>query len=587
MFFSSHSRSFSIWLCALAVTVAGVRGQGTVSPFVSGAWSGNVTSSSATVCVRLVEAGLRVRLAVSASEQLTAPVFSVGQTTGAGTGNTVKLDIRGLQPSTTYYYGVEVDGVVRTEATSRGRFRTFPLGAGSFKIALIGDTDYREPEHRGAEAVIAEQPLLLLYNGDLHYSDLTSTTPEDFRIPYDNTLKHSVLGAMLRSAPIAYMWDDHDFAGGNDSDGTAAGSLATRTVYREYVPHYPLQVGDNTVGQAFTIGRVRVIMTDLRTAQVPAILPESATKTRMGAAQKAWFKRELIDARDTGYPLILWVCTVPWIAPATVGDDTWGGYATERAEIADFIKENRIRNLVVYGGDMHALAYDDGTHSDYATGGGAPLYVLHAAPLARDFNVKGGPYSAGPYLARMQYGILDIIDNGGASIVCRFTGKRIDEGAKFMFQFTASANAVDPRIQPTAENSADRALINISARSRLATPGDSFIIGFVVGGRSQRTILLRSVGPSLSAFGVTDALARPSMILQRGNTVVATNDDWGLSGADRLNAAFDRAGAFRYASATSRDAAIFMPLEPGAYTLQTVSANGGTGMVLVEVYEVP
>ena len=59
-------------------------------------------------------------------------------------------------------------------------------------------------------------------------------------------------------------------------------------------------------------------------------LPESAAKTRMGAAQKTWFKQELITARDAGFPLILWVCPDPWIDRASVGVDTWGGYATER-----------------------------------------------------------------------------------------------------------------------------------------------------------------------------------------------------------------------------------------------------------------
>jgi alkaline phosphatase D len=587
MSFPAEHRKNWARLLGMALVVGTLSAQFAPSPFVSGAWSGNVTATSATVCIRLTSAGQRVRLAVSTSEQLTAPVFSVAQTTVAAAGNAVRLDIGGLAPSTTYHYGIEVAGVLRPEASSRGRFRTFLQGAGSFKIALVGDTDYREPDHRGAEAVIAEQPLLLLFNGDLHYSDIMSTTPEDYRVPYDNTLKHPALGAMLRSTSIAYMWDDHDFAGGNDSDGTAAGSPATRQVYREYVPHYPLTVGDDSVGQAFTVGRVRVIMTDLRTNQVPSIRTESPAKTRLGATQKAWFKRELIDGRDAGFPLIIWLNTVPWIARAAHGDDTWGGYTTERTEIADFIKDNRIRNVVAYCGDLHAMAYDDGTHSDYATGGGAPLLVFHAAPLAQNVNSKGGPFSAGPYFDRLQYGILDIIDNGGPSLVCRITGKRIGEGAKFSFQFTASTVAVDPRVQPAYDPNADRALINISARAKITAPGENFIIGFVVGGRSQRNILLRSVGPSLAAFGVPEPLARPAMILNRGTTIVATNDDWGLSGVDRLTAAFDRAGAFRYSNATSRDAAIFMPLEPGVYTLQTVGIGGVTGTVLVEVYEVP
>ena len=152
------------------------------------------------------------------------------------------------------------------------------------------------------------------------------------------------------------MWDDHDYCG-NDSDTTAVGRDTARAVYRERVPHYPIGPAGGTVAQAFTIGRVRFIMTDLRSAAAPATQKESASKTKMGAAQKTWFKQELINARDGGFPLIVWVCPDPWIAQRKLGDDSWGGYATERTEIANFLRDNRITNLVMLSGDMHGLAY--------------------------------------------------------------------------------------------------------------------------------------------------------------------------------------------------------------------------------------
>ena len=155
------------------------------------------------------------------------------------------------------------------------------------------------------DAIAAEEPLLLLYNGDLHYGDITSTVVEDYRALIDATLNHPQQGAMFRSAPVAYMWDDHDFSGGNDSDGTAPGGATARTAYRERVPHYPIGPTDGTIGQAFTVGRVRIIMTDLRSASTPATQPDGPGKTKLGAAQKAWFKQELVAARDAGFPLII------------------------------------------------------------------------------------------------------------------------------------------------------------------------------------------------------------------------------------------------------------------------------------------
>ncbi len=580
-------RIFILCLLSLFLLVPLGRAQTAVSPFVSGAWSGNISPTSATVCIRLSAAGQRVRLAVSINEQLSSAVFSDTVTTAAAAGNVVTLDISGLQADTGYFYGIEVGGVLRAESNSRGRFRTFPQGAGSFKIALLGDGDYRDPDHRVYDAVLAEDPLLLLLNGDLHYSDLNTTNADDYRGAYDNVLRHPVQGRLLRGVPLAYMWDDHDFAGGNNTNGSAVGAAAARVVYGGYVPHYPLRTGDATIGQAFTVGRVRIIMTDGRTASVPPTTVESASKTRLGAVQKAWFKQELVSARDAGFPLIIWLNPTPWIGPATLGEDSWAGYATERTEIANFLKENRIRNLVIYSGDLHALAYDDGSHSDYATGGGAPLIVMHAAPLTRDPNNKGGPYTAGPFLGTQQYGILDVTDTGGTTIQCTFSGKRLGEGAKFIFQFSASAAAIEPRVALTLATVADRALVNISARGRINTPTDALTVGFVVAGQRSRNVLIRAVGPSLAAFGVTDAVPLPMISLYKGPTLIASNENWGLLDSARLTAAFDRAGAFRYLSTSSRDAAMYLSLEPGAYTMQATSTTGVVGSVIVEAYEVP
>ena len=557
------------------------------SPFRGGAWCGNVTPTSATVCIRLAAAGQRVRLAVSPTEDLAAAVYSAAQDSAAAAGSAVALDIAGLQPNTAYYYGIEVAGLLRGEAIARGRFRTFPAGAASFKIALLGDGDYHDPDHRVYDAIRAEDPLLLLFNGDLHYSDIGTTVPEDYRVAYDGVLSHPVQGPLFRSAPVAYMWDDHDFSGGNNSNGTTPGGPAARVAYGQCVPHYPLRVGDGTIGQAFTVGRVRIIMTDTRSGSVPPTDPESTAKSNLGVVQKAWFKQELVSARDAGFPLIIWVNPDPWIGPAALGDDAWPGYATERVEIANFIKDNRVRNVVIYGGDMHALAYDDGSHSDYATGGGAPMVVLHAAPLTREGNAKGGPYTAGPFVGTQQYGTLEITDNGGSSIQCRFSGKRLGEGAKLIFQFAASALAVDPRGLTPTDSGTDRALVNLAARGRITSATDTLIGGFVVGGRTTRTILLRAVGPSLRAFGVTDPVPFPMLSLFKGATLLASNENWGLLDADRLTTAFDRAGAFRFLGTGSRDAAMLLTLDPGSYTVQASSTTGVAGSVLLEVYEVP
>ena len=549
-----------------------------LSPLASGVWCGGVTATSANVVVRLAAAGVPVRLQVGKTASLSPSVFSAPVSTAAVAGNTVTLTVQGLTANTDYFYGVEVAGVLRTEAASRGRFHTFPLGSSSFRIGFASCSDNRHADQTAFDAIVRENPVLFIHMGDLHYDDINSTEVNDYRGAYDRVLNQPNQSAMYRSMAVAYMWDDHDFCGDN-SDGTSIGRDTVRTAYQERVPHYPIAAGaGGAIAQAFTIGRVRVIMTDQRSASDPAATRESPTKTRLGAAQKAWFKQELLDARDAGWPLILWVSTAPWIAPALLGDDTWGGYATERTELANFIRDNRITNLVMLAGDMHALAYDDGTHSDYATGGGAPFPVLHAAALTAPGEIKGGPYTAGPLPGSQQYGILEVYDNGGPSVSCRYLGMKVGEGAKFTYTFGTTALATRN----------EQELVNISTLARVTSPNDVIVAGFVISGSTPRTVLMRAVGPTLATFGLPDALTQPHLVAFQGDQRLASNDGWATDDAtaQRLATAFDRAGAFRFADKTTRDAALLLTLVPGVYTLRVSSGSGTPGATLIEVYDV-
>lgn len=565
---------FRILLFLLAC-VATAFGQDSL--IVGGVWAGNVSSTSVTVAARVVSPAMRVRLQVSTSPTLTPAVYSGVATSNASSGNAVKLTVQGLKPDTVYFYGVEVGGVLQTDEKSRGRFTTFPLGRGSFKIAFGSCGDFRHPGQHVFDEIRNSGALMFIHMGDLHYSDTNSTNAEDYRANYDNVLGHRNQGDLFRSMAMAYVWDDHDYSG-NDSDTTALGRDTARSVFRERVPHYPIPSAGGAVAQAFTIGRVRVIMTDLRSASTPVTQRESASKSRMGTAQKAWFKQELINARDAGYPLVLWVNPDPWIAPAQLGSDSWGGHATERVEIANFIRDNRINNLVLLSGDMHGLAYDDGTNSDYATGGGAPLTVLHAAALTAEPSTKGGPYSGGVLPGRGQYGILEVYDNGGPSVACRFLGMRVGEGPKMTHIFSSSA-----------QGSKDQAIVNISTLARIGGGDEALVTGFVISSSSTRQILVRAIGPTLSAFGITDAMRVPQLAVYNGETLVASNDGWAVNDEAevQMTSAFDRAGAFRLLERSSRDASLLLTLSQGAYTVRVRSGDGQPGAALLEVYDVP
>ncbi|MBL9187713.1 MAG: hypothetical protein JNK23_09560 [Opitutaceae bacterium] len=124
-------------------------------------------------------------------------------------------------------------------------------------------------------------------------------------------------------------------------------------------------------------------------------------------------------------------------------------------------------------------------------------------------------------------------------------------------------------------------VINISTRGTLAAGGTLFG-GFVIGGPQSQTVLIRVVGPGLTAFGVTNALADPTLELFSGTSSIASNDDWSGPQIPALTAAV---GGFALTPG-SRDAALVKTLAPGAYSVQAKGKGTAAGEVILEVYEV-
>jgi hypothetical protein len=141
--------------------------------------------------------------------------------------------------------------------------------------------------------------------------------------------------------------------------------------------------------------------------------------------------------------------------------------------------------------------------------------------------------------------------------------------------FVTSAEAGTP---PTAGGSY---LANLSVRTAAGSGAQTLIVGFAVSGGSK-PLLVRGVGPALSAFGVGGVLADPRLDLFRsGNTAaIASNDNWDASAA----ATFNAVGAFALTNG-SRDAALVTTLDAGSYTAQVGSTGGATGITLVELYD--
>ncbi len=131
-------------------------------------------------------------------------------------------------------------------------------------------------------------------------------------------------------------------------------------------------------------------------------------------------------------------------------------------------------------------------------------------------------------------------------------------------------------------------LVNVSVRGQTGVDADVLILGLVIQGSGQRTLLIRGGGPALAGFGVTGAVVDPKLeVFDSNSRSVLANDDWAnASFVAELEQARQFVGAFAYTNG-SKDAATLALLDPGAYTIQVSGANRTTGEALVEVYEVP
>jgi hypothetical protein len=125
-------------------------------------------------------------------------------------------------------------------------------------------------------------------------------------------------------------------------------------------------------------------------------------------------------------------------------------------------------------------------------------------------------------------------------------------------------------------------LANISTRAFVGSGSDVVIAGFILGENSGNdSIAVRGIGPSLTAQGVPDALADPILELRNGNgTLLVSNNDWQdnpVQAAELIAAGL--------APTNDLESGIATTLPPGTYTALLAGLDDGTGVGLVEVYD--
>jgi len=130
----------------------------------------------------------------------------------------------------------------------------------------------------------------------------------------------------------------------------------------------------------------------------------------------------------------------------------------------------------------------------------------------------------------------------------------------------------------------DSQLANISTRGFVETGNNVMIGGFILGrGGNNTGVALRGIGPSLAQFGLSPVLADPTLELRDGDgALLISNDDWQDDPEQAM-----QLSAQGLAPSDPNESGIFASLPPGVFTAILAGKNGGTGIGLVEIYNIP
>jgi hypothetical protein len=143
---------------------------------------------------------------------------------------------------------------------------------------------------------------------------------------------------------------------------------------------------------------------------------------------------------------------------------------------------------------------------------------------------------------------------------------------------TFTVNAPPPTPTPTPTATPAKAL-NISTRMRTELGDKAMIGGFIITGNASKSLVLRGIGPSLSAFNLSDLLLDPELELRgSSNNLIFKNKDWKDDQRPLIEGT-------NFQPKDDRESVIVITLNAGAYTALLTGKNGTEGVGLVEIYD--
>ncbi len=151
-----------------------------------------------------------------------------------------------------------------------------------------------------------------------------------------------------------------------------------------------------------------------------------------------------------------------------------------------------------------------------------------------------------------------------------------DHALQFLAAGFSGAPLPAPSPAPTPGLPNDKQLLNVSTRAEVETGSGVMIGGFIVTGENAKRVVLRGLGPSLGAVGVTGALSNPVLqLFDDQGVLVETNDNWSLPTVPG-----------NLLPTNPNESLLTAILPAGNYTAILSGVNGGLGIGLFELYDV-
>ena len=345
------------------------------SPWLSfrpGVFEVTVTSALVWVCC---DTDTIIRLQYTSADTWTDAQLSERVVLTKATDYTAVIPLTALRADTRYRFRVtDTDGTTRDAEFAGGSFRTAPDVDRNFAFVFSGDTHARHQPFTLFDQMAEKKPAFFIHLGDTVYADSPRSqfrpALDHYRFKHRELRRDHHLQSFLATVPTFAIWDDHEVE--NDFIGSHPAIPVARQAFREFWPNADAD-GDVTIlyRRFRWTPACEFFILDTRQYRDQGMYVEAADRTMLGARQLAWLKAGLKESRAR----FKFICSsVPFHQG---GIDKWGGFKAERRGLVEFIRSERIRDVVILSADLHAAA----DLSDQRTGLTEFLVGPIAAPL--------------------------------------------------------------------------------------------------------------------------------------------------------------------------------------------------------------